>query len=142
MEFAPTKATEKSKAFSKLIPSSRYLIVGSILKHRCRKTTKRVSMVIHELEISKNQIKKAGKVLKSNAVSLEASVEAMNLLSDWRARHAYPLNQAYKLVNRIAKEIDKKAIFGQRLKRAKSIINKLQRMNSGLNEMQDIAGCR
>jgi hypothetical protein len=99
-------------------------------------------VVISELEISKNQIRKAGKILKSVDSSSDDRNDALDLLSEWRTRHAYPLNQAYKIVNRIAVPIDKKAIFGQRLKRAKSIISKLQRLKSGLNEMQDIAGSR
>ncbi|EDZ90390.1 RelA/SpoT domain-containing protein [Francisella tularensis] len=99
-------------------------------------------MVIEELSLSRNQVKKAGKILKDTNSSLEDRDKAFDILSEWRARHIIPLNLAYKMMKNHVLKHDKKAIFGQRLKRAISIINKLNRFKSGLGEMQDIAGCR
>lgn len=99
-------------------------------------------MVVEELVLSRNQVKKAGKFLKKVDSSLEERDKAFDILSEWRSRHITPLNLAYKLMKRHVIKYDKTAIFGQRLKRAISIINKLNRFHSGLGEMQDIAGCR
>lgn len=99
-------------------------------------------MVVEELVLSRNQVKKAGKILKKADSSLEDRDKAFDVLSEWRSRHITPLNLAYNLMKRHTLKYDKKAIFGQRLKRAVSIIQKLNRFDSGLGEMQDIAGCR
>lgn len=99
-------------------------------------------MVIIEMELSKNQVKQAGRTLKNPDATIAERNHAFDILSEWRSRHVEPLNLAYKLVYRHATSVDKKAFFGQRLKRAVSIISKLKRLPSGLAEMQDIAGCR
>ena len=99
-------------------------------------------MVIEELSLSRNQVKKAGKILKDKNSTFEDRNGAFDILSEWRARHITPLNLAYNLMKRHVLKHDKKVVFGQRLKRAVSIIDKLNRFHSGLGEMQDIAGCR
>ena len=99
-------------------------------------------MVIEELILSRNQVKNAGKILKNTHSSREDRDSAFNILSEWRSRHVVPLELAYKLLKKNVEIYDKKAIFGKRLKRAVSIIQKLNRFQSGLGEMQDIAGCR
>ncbi|MDC3221509.1 RelA/SpoT domain-containing protein [Gammaproteobacteria bacterium] len=101
-----------------------------------------ISMVYEQLSLSRNQVKKAGKILKDTNPSLEDRDKAFDILSEWRARHIIPLNLAYKMVKNHVIKHDKQALFGQRLKRAISIINKLHRFKSGLGEMQDIGGCR
>ncbi|API86981.1 RelA/SpoT domain-containing protein [Francisella uliginis] len=101
-------------------------------------------MVIEELELSRKQVKKAGDIFRHiDSVSQEESNSAFDILSEWRARHIEPLNLAYKLVKRYTLKYDSKAFFGQRLKRAISIIHKLERIPKlNLARMQDIAGCR
>ncbi|MGQ4003149.1 RelA/SpoT domain-containing protein [Francisellaceae bacterium CB52] len=101
-------------------------------------------MVIEELELSKKQVKKVGEIFRNiNEVSNDDYQYAFDIMSEWRARHLEPLNLAYKLIQRYTLKYDAKAFFGQRLKRAISIIHKLERMPKlNLARMQDIAGCR
>ncbi|OOR91379.1 (p)ppGpp synthetase [Moraxella caviae] len=90
---------------------------------------------------SKKQIQKAGKALKKNATGQEYE-NAMQVLSQWRALHTYPINTFQALLRRKAKKY-KNPIIAQRLKRTPSIITKLQRFpNMDLSRMQDIGGLR
>ena len=100
-------------------------------------------MVIQELQLSRKQVRKAGDKLKLDNLPLEEKNNALFLMSEWRDRHNIPMSLAYRLTKNIVKEHDKTAYFGQRLKRADSIIKKLKRFpNTKLDNMQDIAGCR
>lgn len=97
---------------------------------------------------SKSKTDQAGELLCSNTGSqtdIEASLE---VLSEWRSYHSYPMNVFKKRIKRTAERIDSKAITAQRLKRVPSIIKKLNRKYENgsetmrLTQMQDIAGCR
>ncbi|HEY0863666.1 MAG TPA: RelA/SpoT domain-containing protein [Lacunisphaera sp.] len=67
----------------------------------------------------------------------------LTVVSFWRSEHEIPLTNAYELVQKIALQIDRKAIFARRLKRIVSIARKLRRFRSmDLKNMQDIGGCR
>lgn len=88
---------------------------------------------------SKTQIRNAGKNIKEKLVSNET----LDVLSFWRSCHANPLDQAYNILQKYANETDKNVLFAKRLKRADSIINKLQRFPSmKLDRINDIGGCR
>ena len=97
---------------------------------------------------SKEQINKAGSILKKNSSNPEELNRAMNILSDWRAKHHYPLHVFQTRLRNASRDYDKKSIVVQRLKRTSSILKKLNRPYSGrkptmkLAQMQDIAGCR
>lgn len=91
------------------------------------------------MTFSKKQVDKAGDILRKTSDD-EGS---LSILSDWRSRHIYPLNQAFKLLQKNTKSIDNLATYGQRLKRISSILYKLERLPTiGLSRMQDIGGCR
>ncbi len=61
----------------------------------------------------------------------------------WRGYYVYPLGLAFNLLKRYTDKVGNKAIYGQRLKRIKSIVHKLERMpETKLSRMQDIGGCR
>lgn len=91
------------------------------------------------MEISKKSVDQAGKVLLENP----ADNKALDSLAKWRSKHVYALGLAFKLLKSQTDKIGNNAIYGQRLKRAISIINKLKRLqNSNLSRMQDIGGCR
>ena len=65
------------------------------------------------------------------------------VLANWRACHGYPINTFQALLRLRLKAIDKNAIVAQRMKRAPSIILKLQRFEGmNLARMQDIGGLR
>lgn len=87
-----------------------------------------------------NQIKNAGKRLIQDI----NDSEALEILSYWRADHAWPLEQAYKDIEKYARRVDGKAIVAKRLKRAPSIISKLKLLQNRLqlSTMNDIGGCR
>lgn len=98
-------------------------------------------------KISRSAINKAGDILinpDSDKVALE---NARDILNQWRACHAYPLNtfNSYLRTKARTKRFGNNVIIAQRLKRASTIINKLREgkpYNIQLLNMQDIAGVR
>jgi len=99
-------------------------------------------------KFSKSQTDNAGKILCDSSSSEEDTLQALEILSNWRASHSYPMHIFKKRLKRVSETIDKNALSSQRLKRVPSIIKKLKRKYDGekatmkLTQMQDIAGCR
>jgi hypothetical protein len=93
---------------------------------------------------TKGQINRAGQILVNpEGYSLEERYWADTVLANWRACHGYPINTFQALLRLRLKSIDKNAIVAQRMKRAPSIILKLQRFEGmNLARMQDIGGLR
>lgn len=88
---------------------------------------------------SKKQIDKAGKIISSKDSSLQESVEALEILNNWRSSHAYPL----QVITSNLRNNNPNAIVVQRLKRLDSIVGKLQRFpDMSLYRMGDLGGCR
>jgi len=95
------------------------------------------------LKYSRKSVGKAGDILATQKTTLEEYNFSLEILSNWRASHIYPLSKIQNLLYKRARKIDKKALIAQRLKRTPSIINKLQLMkNTKLQRLQDIGGCR
>lgn len=99
-----------------------------------------------QLQYSKSKIDQAGQLLKKiddlNPLELEESLE---ILSNWRAYHALPLDIFAKALKSRVNKIDKSknSIVAQRLKRTPSILLKLQtKRTMRLSAMQDIGGLR
>lgn len=92
-------------------------------------------------EYSKNQIIKAGKIIKNSASNSEECQMALNAIDNWRASHAFPLQVIYCNLKR---KYDKPGfIVAQRLKRLASIVKKLEREQTmNLWTMQDLGGRR
>lgn len=93
---------------------------------------------------SKSQIIRAGKVIKdpSNYTRDEIN-HYREVIDNWRASHAFPLNVIYCNLKRNFASSSKNIIVAQRLKRLDSIENKLKREPTmSLWTMQDIGGCR
>jgi putative GTP pyrophosphokinase len=68
---------------------------------------------------------------------------AKDILDNWRACHVAPLNSFQTSLRTRLKEIDKKALVSQRLKRTPSILSKIERIpGMKLARMQDIGGIR
>lgn len=101
-------------------------------------------MAFVEPKYSKNQVNKAGDILASpTSFSIFDEQWADDVLANWRACHGYPINTFQATLRQKLKSIDRQAIVAQRLKRAPSIILKLQRFNGmQLSRMQDIGGLR
>lgn len=93
---------------------------------------------------SRSRVSRAGDVLREKGpVDVFLFTEALEILSNWRASHAFPLNTIQTFLRTKAKIIDRNALVAQRLKRTPSIINKLYRFPTmQLDRMQDIGGCR
>ncbi len=104
-------------------------------------------MAWEKLKHTKQNINRAGKVLAENTTPEEKS-KAISILDNWRAVHGYPMHIFQMTLKKKAMKVDKGALISQRLKRASSIIYKLQRKYDGrepsmmLHQMQDIGGCR
>jgi len=91
-------------------------------------------------------ISRAGETLIEPGVAEKDAARfetAMAALSYWRSTHEKPLEQAYALLGRSALKIDPTVVLAKRLKRAPSIVAKLERFREmKLRNMQDIGGCR
>lgn len=97
--------------------------------------------------ISKKAIIRAGKVLFDKNSSLTKIAGARDILGKWRASHAYPINTFQSLLRAKTRygEFGDGVVIAQRLKRASTIIEKLEELKQfsvGLLNMQDIAGVR
>lgn len=100
-------------------------------------------MKLVELHYSKSKIDKAGELLKGFPNSRNEMSEAWDILSNWRAMHAMPLDTFAKVLKTRAQKVSEHAIIAQRLKRTPSILLKLSNHKTmRLSTMQDIGGLR
>lgn len=94
------------------------------------------------VEYSRTKIINAGKTIRKENVSDAEMDEAIQIVDNWRAAHAYPLHVIYMNLRRMAANRDG-IIVAERLKRLDSILGKLKREgNMSLWTMQDLGGCR
>ena len=93
---------------------------------------------------SRSQVNKAGMILANpEAYSSTDQKWADEVLANWRACHGYPINTFQATLRTKLKAGPGEHIVAQRLKRAPSIIAKLQRFDGmQLARMQDIGGLR
>lgn len=101
-------------------------------------------MAFVKKKFSNNQINRAGTILiDPDSFSTEEQNWGNEVLANWRGCHGYPINTFQATLREKLKTIDTNAIVAQRLKRAPSIIFKLQRFEGmKLARMQDIGGLR
>lgn len=114
--------------------------------HLCQFPVSRIERYVMAWTVpqyKRGQIDAAGcAYLSSPAFSREKEV-ALDIISNWRSSHSYPLHALNITLRTRAKTIDKYSIVAQRLKRLSSISSKLVRNeNMKLSQMQDIGGCR
>ena len=101
-------------------------------------------------EHSKQKVRKSGAMLVNSfyvdagkTISEENFNNALEVLNNWRAAHAYPMLIIYQWLKSITKRYTEKPIIVQRLKRVRSILVKLiKEQKMSLDRMQDIGGCR
>lgn len=94
-----------------------------------------------KLTYSKSQVIKAGKVIRQQKATTEEYTNALTIIDNWRASHAYPMYIVFMHLKRMTK--NQNCIVAQRLKRLDSITTKLQREPTmSLWSMQDLGGCR
>lgn len=88
---------------------------------------------------TKSEINKAGKIIADPFSTPKEREEALVILNNWRAAHAYPL----QVICSNLRQKNPDAIVVQRLKRLESITGKIQRFpEMQLYKMQDLGGCR
>lgn len=97
----------------------------------------------------KKRVTNAGKILAAgtekidNLPAWQEYLDALDIVNNWRAAHAFPLNTIQIGLRRIAKSVESSAIVAQRIKRLSSITSKLYRFPTmSLSQMQDLGGCR
>lgn len=93
-------------------------------------------------EYSRSQITNAGKILRNPEAANEEIAEAVKVVDNWRASHAFPLHVIYMHLRRMRGSRND-IIVAERLKRLDSITSKLKREpRMNLWTMQDLGGCR
>jgi ppGpp synthetase/RelA/SpoT-type nucleotidyltranferase len=86
---------------------------------------------------SKGQINRAGNEVRTGA----PSEEALEVINNWRASHAYVLNTFQATLRNRTRRTN--ITVAQRLKRMRTIVSKLDRQpKMELARMDDVAGCR
>lgn len=99
------------------------------------------------VEYSIQQINRAGDVIRSQDVDGTKQQDAIKIIDNWRAAHAYPMHVIYIHLRKISekRKYDKGelSLVVERLKRLDSIVAKLKReQGMDLCRMQDLGGCR
>jgi len=90
-----------------------------------------------------NQLDKSCLRLFASGTTTDDWVTALQLLSNWRASHSYPLNALNTTLRNRVLSVDPSAITAQRLKRLESVLRKLRRRPTmQMSQMQDVGGCR
>jgi putative GTP pyrophosphokinase len=114
-------------------------------------TPNKRAMAFVQPKFSRADVNRAGAILVAEAALTDEASEddlirwfwAHDVLANWRACHGYPMNTFQATLRGKVAKIDSKAIVAQRLKRAPSVISKLQRFSTmNLSQMQDIGGLR
>lgn len=93
---------------------------------------------------SRSQVSRVGEILaRPEGATADDQQWAADVLANWRACHGYPINTFQATLRHKLKDGYGDTIVAQRLKRAPSIILKLQRFDGmQLARMQDIGGLR
>lgn len=85
----------------------------------------------------------AREALLDRAVDESARNNALIVVNNWRASHAYPLQAIKMTLKKRASKVSNAAVIAQRMKRLPSIKAKLEREPTMmLTQMADIGGCR
>ena len=92
---------------------------------------------------SREEVNRSGKVLQNLYGFVDGLSNEIDVIDNWRAAHAYPLQIFYNTLRYRARKIHRTPLVTQRTKRFVSILTKLDREpDMKLSQMQDIGGCR
>lgn len=110
-------------------------------------TRSRTVCLVSSGDLSSNQVKKAGRTLRSymrgDDVSRESVAHAIDVVQRYRAAHQLPLTKANNGLRSMVRTEGCRVEVSQRLKRFMTIIDKLEREPTlSLPTMQDIGGVR
>ncbi len=97
-----------------------------------------------EPKFSRRDVDRAAALLASKKPLAAADFDqAIAVIGNWRAAHAFPLNTFQMGLRRTAQKVLAGALIAQRLKRLPTMLDKLRRMpQTPLTRFQDIGGCR
>ena len=94
-------------------------------------------------EHPREEIDAAGETLINRKASPEEFERALPVINNWRACHAFPLNTFQIGLRNKARQVYRRSLVAQRIKRLPAIELKLRRLGwLRLSDMQDIGGCR
>ena len=94
-------------------------------------------------QFEKPSVNKAGRTFLAESYDIDEYFEALNIINNWRAIHAFPLDTFQMNLRRRGKKLDPECLIAQRIKHLSSISHKLTRFpGMKLSQMQDIGGCR
>ena len=97
-------------------------------------------------EYSNKDVRRAGQTIAGNLPWTDESAptirEAFQIANNWRDSHAFPMRSVRLSVIQHMRHRGIEGITAARLKRMQAIRRKLRRMNLGLNQLQDLGGCR
>lgn len=94
-------------------------------------------------QYSRNEVNRAGNILRGPNRSFEDNMWALFVLDNWRACHGHTINTFQATLRKYAAKVDPDALISQRLKRRESIYRKLQlQPQMNLARMHDIGGVR
>ncbi len=91
----------------------RSIVISATYGFKLKKTGSFMRSV--RLEYSKSKIDKAGDVLKDKASTSAEITASLNVLSNWRAYHAKPLDKFATKLRERSQKISGQAIVAQRL---------------------------
>lgn len=97
-----------------------------------------------EPRFTRREVDRAAALLAAGKVIAPEQVDqALLVIGNWRAAHAFPLNTFQMGLRQAAQKVQAGALIAQRLKRLPTMLDKLRRMpKTTLTRFQDIGGCR
>jgi ppGpp synthetase/RelA/SpoT-type nucleotidyltranferase len=95
-----------------------------------------------KFEYSNRDVMRVGDALRGTLPDTHDTVEIFRIANSWRQAHAYPMHSVRRQLIWYMGHLGIEGITGARLKRMPAIRRKLSRIGLGLNQLQDIAGCR
>lgn len=97
-------------------------------------------------EYSHNDVERAGKIISGTMTFLgeipEELRNAFLIANNWRDAHAYPMRSIHSSIRYHMRANQLQGITAARLKRMQAIRRKLRRIGLGLDQIQDLGGCR
>jgi hypothetical protein len=79
----------------------------------------------------------------ADPAEVDRFMEAWGILNNWRSAHSFPLNTFQTTLRTKARKVFPNVIVAQRIKRAVTIVHKLERLpRLSLSKLQDVGGCR
>jgi len=93
--------------------------------------------------LSKNKLKKcASNIRESYRNNEKVQTSDLELINEYRRQHKEIISSVFYDLCNMSKKVHNNSVVVFRLKRIDTIVRKLTRLETGLDRLQDIAGCR